>query len=63
MIYERDDGRWIAQVDFRAQARLPTSVREVIGRRVARLSDETEQTLPAAAVIGRDFDLDLLDGH
>ena len=60
VIYERDDGRWIAQVDFRAQARLPTSVREVIGRRVARLSEETEQTLRTAAVIGRDFDLDLL---
>jgi class 3 adenylate cyclase/tetratricopeptide (TPR) repeat protein len=59
-IAQRDDGRWIAEVDFRDQAILPTSVREVIGRRVARLGKETEQTLRAAAVIGRDFELDLL---
>ena len=61
-ISQRDDGRWIADVDFRDQAALPTSVREVIGRRVARLGEETEQTLRAAAVIGRDFELDLLAG-
>jgi DNA-binding SARP family transcriptional activator len=53
------DGRWIAEVDLRDQA-LPTSVREVIGRRVARLGEETEQVLRAAAVIGRDFELRVL---
>jgi DNA-binding SARP family transcriptional activator len=62
VIYQRDDGRWIAEVDFRDQGRLPTSVREVIGRRVARLGEETEHVLRAAAVIGRDFELDLLAG-
>jgi class 3 adenylate cyclase/tetratricopeptide (TPR) repeat protein len=56
---------------------LPSSVRDVVARRVARLGDETLQTLSVAAVIGRDFDfaslvdviradrddlLDLLDG-
>ena len=35
-------------------------MREVIGRRVARLGMETARTLGAAAVIGRDFELDLL---
>jgi DNA-binding SARP family transcriptional activator/tetratricopeptide (TPR) repeat protein len=59
-ISQRDDGRWVAQVDFRDHASLPTSVREVIGRRVARLGEETEQMLRAAAIIGRDFELDLL---
>jgi predicted ATPase len=55
-----DDGRWIAEVDFRDHGGLPTSVREVIDRRVARLGDEAAQILRAAAVIGRDFELDLL---
>jgi hypothetical protein len=35
---------------------LPVSVREVIGRRVARLGDDTVRTMGVAAVIGRDFD-------
>jgi DNA-binding SARP family transcriptional activator/tetratricopeptide (TPR) repeat protein len=60
VISQRGDGRWVAEFDFRDHDRLPTSVREVIGGRVARLSEETEQTLRAAAVIGRDFELDLL---
>ena len=59
-IYQGDDGRWTAAVDFRDHDRLPTSIREVIGRRVAQLGEDTEETLRAAAVIGRDFDLDLL---
>jgi DNA-binding SARP family transcriptional activator/tetratricopeptide (TPR) repeat protein len=61
-ISQRDDGRWVAEVDFRDEAGLPTSVREVIGRRVARLGEETGRILRAAAVIGRDFDLDVLAG-
>ena len=36
------------------------SVREVIGRRVERLGSDARTALSAAAVIGRDFDLDLL---
>ena len=39
---------------------LPQSVREVIGRRVERLGSDARTALSAAAVIGRDFDLDLL---
>jgi tetratricopeptide (TPR) repeat protein len=39
---------------------LPVSIREVIGRRVARLGPEAERVLSLAAVIGRDFDLSLL---
>jgi tetratricopeptide (TPR) repeat protein len=39
---------------------LPDSVREVIGARVARLGQDAERVLSVAAVIGRDFDLDLL---
>jgi DNA-binding SARP family transcriptional activator/tetratricopeptide (TPR) repeat protein len=59
-VSQREDGRWIADLDFRDHGALPTSVREVIGRRVARLGEETTEMLETAAVIGRDFELELL---
>ena len=40
--------------------RIPEGVREVIGRRLDRLSDRTNETLTVAAVIGRQFSLDAL---
>lgn len=58
-IRQGDDGRWTAATDLTA-AGLPVSIREVIGRRVRWLGPETHQALSVAAVIGRDFDLDLL---
>jgi class 3 adenylate cyclase/tetratricopeptide (TPR) repeat protein len=58
-IYQRDDGRWVADADLRAVG-LPVSVREVVGRRLAVLGADTERLLSYAAVIGRDFDLALL---
>lgn len=39
---------------------LPVSVRQVIGQRVARLGGTTHRVLREAAVIGRQFDLDVL---
>ena len=39
---------------------LPDSVRVVIGARVGRLGQDAERVLSLAAVIGRDFDLDVL---
>ena len=55
----REGGRWqlVGEV---ARLGLPQSVREVIGRRVDRLSPDGRTALSAAAVIGRDFELDLL---
>ena len=54
-----DDGRW--QVDTTLdELGLPTSVRDVVGRRVERLGNEARRVLCLAAVIGRDFDLGLL---
>ena len=57
-IFERD-GRWVASDDLR-ESGLPVSVREVIGRRVARLGEATVRLLGVAAVIGRDFDASLV---
>ena len=52
----RRDGRWRAD----GALRVPESVREVIGRRVERLPDSAVAVLEAAAVLGRDFDLQVL---
>ncbi len=55
----QEAGRWQLVGDV-ARLGLPQSVREVIGRRVDRLGSDAHTALSAAAVIGRDFDLDLL---
>jgi len=52
-------GQWTADVSLE-QLALPDSVREVIGGRVVRLGKVAERVLSIGAVIGRDFDLDLL---
>ena len=41
--------------------RIPEGVREVIGRRLDRLSNRCNETLAVASVIGREFGLDQLD--
>ena len=41
--------------------RIPEGVREVIGRRLDRLSERCNETLTVASVVGREFGLDLLD--
>jgi eukaryotic-like serine/threonine-protein kinase len=43
-----------------ADLEIPQGVREVVGRRLDRLSEETNVALRVAAVIGRDFDEDLV---
>jgi predicted ATPase len=40
---------------------LPESVREVVGNRLSRLSDECNQVLSVASVIGREFSLALME--
>jgi predicted ATPase len=39
---------------------VPEGVRDVVGRRLGRLSAQTNQMLSVAAVLGRDFDVELL---
>jgi class 3 adenylate cyclase len=58
-IVQEQGGRW-RLVGNIAELGLPQSVREVIGRRVERLGPDARTALSAAAVIGRDFDFDLL---
>jgi predicted ATPase len=44
-----------------AEIDVPHSLRLVIGRRLARLSEVTQKTLATAAVIGRSFSIELLE--
>jgi class 3 adenylate cyclase len=59
VLVQATDGRWSAGTDL-ADVGLPESVREVIGQRVRRLGEPTHAVLSQAAVVGRDFDLELL---
>ncbi len=43
-----------------AELQIPQGVREVVGRRLDRLSEETNEALRVAAVIGRDFEGELV---
>jgi len=52
---------WPMVVEHAGRRVLPESVREVVGGRVARLGHAAAQVLVTAAVIGRDFDLELLE--
>lgn len=53
------DGRYALVGDIEKLS-LPASVREVIADRVARLGEEPLRVLSTAAVIGQEFDLDVL---
>ncbi|MGA2128646.1 MAG: AAA family ATPase, partial [Xanthobacteraceae bacterium] len=55
----RAGDRWEIRGDIRNLG-IPEGVKEAIGRRLSRLSDETNRVLSLASVIGREFDLTLL---
>jgi class 3 adenylate cyclase len=56
---ERVEGHWTLRTEL-DELRSPESVREVVSHRVSRLGEPAERALTMAAVIGRDFDIDLL---
>lgn len=58
-IEREEDGRWVTTAELEA-AGLPESVREVVGSRVIRLGVEAAAVLASAAVIGQEFDFELL---
>ncbi|MHB8670996.1 MAG: ATP-binding protein [Acidimicrobiales bacterium] len=57
-VYRRD-GVWTFDVDVE-QLGIPEGVREVIGRRLSRLSEGCNRVLSQAAILGRAFDFDVL---
>jgi len=55
----QEGGRWVAaRVD--GDTYLPEGIRQVIGRRLSVLPEDTQKVLSSASVIGARFDLDLL---
>ena len=59
-VFQNERGRWAAADDCPSWS-CPNSVREVISARVARLGTSADRVLTLAAVIGREFDFDLLE--
>jgi class 3 adenylate cyclase/tetratricopeptide (TPR) repeat protein len=59
LVHQDETGRWVASADLYEKG-LPQSVREVVGQRVDRLGEDVRKVLSQAAVIGRDFDIDVL---
>jgi class 3 adenylate cyclase len=59
LIYQDATGHWVATDDLSTKG-LPQSVRQVVGQRVDRLGEDARKVLSQAAVIGRDFDIDVL---
>ncbi len=54
----RQGDRYVPQID--PGEAIPEGLRDVIGKRLSRLSDQTNHVLSIAAVIGREFRLDVL---
>ena len=53
------DGRWTSDLSLE-EVGLPEGVREVVGRRISRLDEDTQKLLSVAAVIGAEFPLPVL---
>ncbi|HTE86088.1 MAG TPA: AAA family ATPase, partial [Dehalococcoidia bacterium] len=60
-LIKREDGHWRrASEDTPLELGIPEGLRDVIGKRLSRLSAQTNQVLAVAAVMGREFRLDVL---
>jgi tetratricopeptide (TPR) repeat protein len=59
-VFVRDKGRWQAKGDTPVEMRIPDGLRDVIGKRLSSLSESCNKVLSVAAVIGRDFRLEVL---
>ncbi len=60
-IVQDDEGRWTTSGSV-ADFGIPEGVREVVGRRLSRLSDAVNRALAIGAVIGPTFDLATIEG-
>jgi class 3 adenylate cyclase len=56
---QRREGRWATRLPVEDLG-IPEGVREVVGRRLARLSERANRMLRVAAVVGVEFDLSVL---
>src|SRR5438552_15585043 len=53
----REDGRYVLSDPTAPDAGIPEGLRDVVGKRLSRLSERANQVLSIASVIGRDFQL------
>jgi class 3 adenylate cyclase/tetratricopeptide (TPR) repeat protein len=58
-LFQRD-GRWTSDLTLE-EAGIPEGIREVVGRRLSRLSESANSALAVAAVIGATFDLAIIE--
>jgi serine/threonine protein kinase/class 3 adenylate cyclase len=56
----RKAGRWVTDAQSVDELSIPEGIRDVIGRRLSRLSETCNQALGHAAVLGREFNFDVL---
>jgi tetratricopeptide (TPR) repeat protein/tRNA A-37 threonylcarbamoyl transferase component Bud32 len=59
-IIEREQGKWQARSDTPLEMRIPDGLRDVIGKRLSGLSESCNKVISVAAVIGRDFQVRVL---
>jgi len=59
LIVQRE-GRWTSDFSL-AEVGIPEGIREVVGRRLSRLSNGANTVLSIAAVIGPEFDVGLVE--
>ncbi|HEY8217140.1 MAG TPA: AAA family ATPase, partial [Acidimicrobiia bacterium] len=55
----QEEGQWRGSVSI-DEIGIPEGVRDVVGRRLSRLTDDANATLRTAAVVGREFPVDLV---
>ena len=56
----REDGRYVPREASSTALAIPEGLRDVIGKRLSHLSEQTNELLSIASVIGRDFELETL---
>jgi predicted ATPase len=57
----QEGGRWTTSVDL-GEMSIPEGIREVVGRRLSRLSETVNEALVLASVIGPQFDVQTIQG-
>jgi class 3 adenylate cyclase/tetratricopeptide (TPR) repeat protein len=59
-VFVRRDGVWVYSATSVKDLGLPEGVRDVVSRRLARLTEDTNRVLAQASVLGREFEFDVL---
>ncbi|MGB3356802.1 MAG: protein kinase [Mycobacterium sp.] len=59
-VLEWRDGRWVTDIRGGEELGIPRGIREVVSHRLAKLPNETLELLSTAAVVGREFGVQIL---